>query len=185
MSSPDAGHIRPCRTAGGVGRRTVIAFGALFAAGSCGFRPLYAPDGPVGSLASGSLSQVAIRPIGARAGQVLQRFLLERINPRGRPAEPSHELTVTLSEREFGAGIQDDADATRLTLRVTASFELRSTGSGETVLTESVVALSSFDQVLQLFTTDTNRVEARERALAQIADDITLRLALYFDRQPT
>ena len=185
MSLPDAGHIRRHPEPAGVRRRTVIAFGVLLAAGGCGFRPLYAPDGAVGSLATGSLSRVAIRPIGGRAGQVLQRYLLERMNPRGRPAAPSHELTVNLSEQEFGASIQDDADATRLTLRVTAEFNLRIADSSESVLADSIDALSSFDQVLQLYTTDTNRIEARERALEQIADDITLRVALFFERQAT
>ena len=174
------GHCRPTR------RRLLaaVASGLGLAASGCGFRPLYgnAAGGPVHE----SFSQIRVGIIPDRPGQILRNFLIQRLNPDGRPTEPRYALEVRITEREQRLAITQEAVAERNNLLVTASYSLRDIAENEILLSGNNTSITSFSILLDEVATLSAEQAARERALRDLSDQIRLDLALYFQRvEPT
>jgi LPS-assembly lipoprotein len=165
-------------------RRNLLAAGAslLLAAplGACGFEPLYGDHGGVGGNTNAALASVRVAPIANRAGQLLYNKLRDRLNPRGKPVEPTYVLEVKLDEQSQQLLLEPDQTASRTNLVLRAEFQLRRIGSGETLLKGFSQATVGYDIVTSQFATLTSQQDARDRATKQLSEDISTRLALYF-----
>ncbi len=141
----------------------------------CGFRPLH-ERGTAGAPAV--LAAIRIENIADRRGQKLRNFLLDRLNPHGRPRVPLYVLTVGLSESRGGLGVRKDAFATRAFLTVNASFSLVRAGLEEAGRFAGSTSSTNFYNIVQSeFATLAAEEDARDRALRAIADEIRLRVA--------
>jgi LPS-assembly lipoprotein len=162
-------------------RRLVAGLAAglgLAALAGCGFRPLYGTgaDGPT----SDRFAEIRVAPIPDRAGQILRNFLIRRLNPDGRPANPAYVLDVGLSERLQGLAITQEDVAERNNLFVTARYVLTDAATGGVLLSDSSTVITSFTILRDEVATLSAEQDARRRSLRRLSDTIRLQLALYF-----
>lgn len=166
------------------GRRALLV-AALGALSACGLRPLYGGDegNPAGGAPSGGvrgdLAAIRIATIAERAGQVLRNALLDHLTPGGEPAQPLYQLVVIRAEVEESPLRRIDELASLQILRVTATWSLRDLAGA--TLTQGVSrTLARFDMTRSQPATEAARENARERTARDLAEDIRMRLALYF-----
>ena len=150
--------------------------------GACGFQPLYGQASGSSIATVDDLARVQITPLGERTGQQLHNLLRDRINPRGQPAQPAYVLTVTLDENIRELGVEIDETATRSNLSLRANFELRLAATGERLTNGNSVSINSYNILSNEFATFSAEQDPRERGLREIADDIKVRLAIFFQR---
>jgi LPS-assembly lipoprotein len=80
-------------------------------------------------------------------------------------------------------GIQRNATATTSEITVYANFQVIEVSSGKTVYSSTSNAVGDFDQVEDAYATQVAADSARDRALRQVADEMTLRLAIFVRNQ--
>lgn len=156
----------------------IILVGLLTA---CGFQPLHTQK----STSSGTPilgSNIQIAPIANREGQILRGYLQERLNPHGQSA-PEYILETNITESRQDLGIERDTTATFARLSVTANYVLKSTDTGVVLLRSSARSINSFNVVDSPYAEQIAEQDARERALREIADDMALRLNVFFKNQ--
>ncbi|MDE1149037.1 MAG: LPS assembly lipoprotein LptE [Azospirillaceae bacterium] len=168
------------------------ATGLLLLAGplalsACGFHTVYgshtAQDGKPTTEAQ--LSTVSIDIIPDRVGQMLRNNLIDRFyRDTGRPAKPVYRLSVALRSTKENLGIQKDATATRARLHVMADYQLIDVKTSKTLYRTSSRSIISYDISEAQYSTMVAEQDAYDRALTEVAEEITARLALYFDRGP-
>tara|TARA_Y100001936_G_scaffold254029_1_gene323736 strand:- start:32254 stop:32826 length:573 start_codon:yes stop_codon:yes gene_type:complete len=150
----------------------VVALVSLFQVG-CGFQPLYSQAGAANSQA---LSSVAILPISDRRGQILRKFLLERMSTNLGTQSTKFTLRVELSESKSNINIGRDESATRANLFITAKFALtRRAGGGK--YSGQILSTNSYNVLDSDFATLSAENDARNRALKSLAEEIRLRVA--------
>jgi len=163
--------------------RRGLLLAALGALTACGLRPLYGDGGQAAPGASGGirgdLGSIRIMPIAERSGQVLRNALLDIVTPEGEPREPLYQLVVVRSESEETPLRRLDELAMLQILRVSASWSLRDL-SGATLNAGVSRTLARFDLTRSQPATEAARENARERAARDLAEDIRVKLALYF-----
>jgi LPS-assembly lipoprotein len=149
---------------------------ALMLAG-CGFHPLYAPRGPRDS--DPDLAAINVTRINDRPGQILALALRENLNPSGVSVAKRWDLQTGLRVTRSDLGIQRNATATTSEITVSASFAVVDAKTGKTVYSSSSSAVGDFDQVQDAYATQIAADAARDRALREVADDMTFRLAIF------
>ncbi|MBT5415796.1 MAG: hypothetical protein HOH66_16180 [Rhodospirillaceae bacterium] len=148
----------------------------LVAAG-CGFQPLYGERSENADLAA-----VKIALIQNRSGQELHNALLDRLNPKGQPVRPLYVLRIALDESLQDLAVRKDESVTRANLQLAAIFRLYSQADGS-LLTEGVSrSTTSFNISTQEYSAIVAEQDARRRGIDLVADDIQIRLALFFRR---
>lgn len=169
----------PCaQTRAGRSRRSLL-LGALSALGGCGFAPLYAERDNGG--AEEELAAVKINTIGDRNGQMLHNLLLDRINPKGRPATPLYSLDIQLTEQKANIGIIKDSSATLAQLGSTANYTLYDLKARKALQSGRSRSFTSYNIVQSDFATLSAEKDARERTLRELADDITTKIAVFLN----
>lgn len=123
------------------------------------------------------LQAIDVVPIAERRGQILHNLLLDRLNPRGRPANPLYRLTTGVTVAIQGLGVLADATSSRSRVVVTATSTL--TGAGDPQVFEAR-AVSSFNITESDYASLVAEEEAVERALRAIADQLMVDLAAFF-----
>lgn len=155
----------------------VLTLGAL---GACGFEPLYARHDADNVAAQ--LETIKIEPIADRVGQMLHNRLRDGLTPRGLPAKPLYYLKVTVTETVQESIIQRTAFAARSNLSLNVTYQLHNAKSRGAVHSGSVRSVSSYSYQTATLGTLAGEKDARERAVADAAEEIRARLALYFKR---
>ena len=151
---------------------------ALTAAG-CGFQPIHGER----SIASGAaLATVDIGLIADRTGQMLRNQLMQQMHPRGATVPARFALAVTLNESLQDLAIRKDETATRANLILTAAFVMTENSSGAVVFRGVERSVTSYNILSNEFATLSAERDARSRGAEQLADHITTRVALYFNR---
>ena len=143
----------------------------------CGFHPLYAPRGP-GDW-DPDLAAINVLRITERPGQILASALRENLNPSGASVPKRWDLQTGLRVTRSDLGIQRNATATTSEITVSASFAVIDTKTNKTVYSSSSNAVGDFDQVRDAYATQVAAEAARDRALREVADEMTLRLAIF------
>lgn len=143
----------------------------------CGFHPLYAPRGPRDW--DPDLAAIYVQPIRDRPGQILALALRENLNPGGTSAPVRWNLSTGLRVTRADLGIQRNATATTSEITVYATFQISDTRSGAIVYSSTSNAVGDFDQVEDAYATQVAADGARDRALREVADEMTLRLAIF------
>jgi len=146
-------------------RRSALTLLGLSALAGCGFKPLYASGG--GEL----IGRIALGDVDGRSSYYLREALRRRLGDGG--ADPLYRLEVaTKIERESLVLREDDA-STRYSYRATANVTVIRLDSSQTVLTDEVRVISSYDATSSLYA---SRVS--ERAVErQVADTLGERIA--------
>lgn len=170
------------RTGAGGRRASAVAsavvLGLLVAA--CGFRPLHGPA-PSRKLApEKQLAQVRIEPLENRVGQQLHNLLRDRLNPAGVPEKPKYDLFLSLVSVTERTGIQIDETATRANLILQATYHLLDNKTEEVLVQGNAKSFNSYNILSAFYATTISEQDALERGLREIADDVSLRLAIYF-----
>ena len=163
-------------------RRAFLLGSAAALLGGCGFQPLYG-DKDYGAAGGQELATVKVNTIPDRSGQILHYFLLDRINPHGRPATVLYSLDIQLVEQKSNVGIIKDSTATLGQLGNTANYTLYDLKKKAAVQSGRSRSFTSFQIVQSQFATLAAEKDARERTLREIADDITTKVAVFLASQ--
>lgn len=153
---------------------------------SCGFTPLY------GSSAAAArhdvqdrLKAVAINNIPNRDGQYLRNQLIDRFYGSGAAQNATYDLVVSgLREHKLNLDTTKNANATRAEMTIEAHFTLSDRTSGAVLIAGDLKAITSYNILTSQFTTRVTEDNARLNALKDLARQIELQIALYFDRTP-
>lgn len=173
-------------------RARAAALAAVFAAGlvagACGFRPLYQSDtdnsGVVHEFARIKIYNVRARERRyGRLGQQMHNLLLDRLNPKGRPAQPAYALRVGISVSREETGLRITEEATRALLTVGANYRLADAKTGKTLFQSRERLVNSYNVADSEYATLNAENDAAERAVREISDAIKLRLGIYFKRR--
>jgi LPS-assembly lipoprotein len=145
----------------------------------CGYQPLYGANSP----AAQQLPLVQINNIPDRLGQQLRNRLIDRFYSDGRPASPEYTLDISLVPSVYKLGIALDDSATRAELSLAANYTLRNM-QGAAVFTGSTTAVTNFNILRSQYATLIGEQDAYDRSVAQVSEDITRRVSLFFNRDP-
>jgi len=162
-------------------RRLLLAGAAALTLSACGFQPLYGNSEQFGPVA-GELALIDVGVIANRSGQLLRTFLIQRLNPDGRPANPAYTLEVGLDETIRNLGIQRDDTATRSNLTIVATYTLTSAADGQAVYLNTAQVVTSFNILDDQYATVVAERSAQEGALRELSDRIRTDLSLFFAR---
>ena len=154
---------------------------AALALAGCGFHPLYAPRAP--NDWDPELAAIAVAPIPNRSGQILELALRENLNPGGTSVAARWRLSTTLYVGRADLGLQRNATATSSEITVTATFFVTDAKSGKPVYSSTTRAVGDFNQLNDSYATQVAADDAQDRALHELADDITTRMALFVRQQ--
>lgn len=157
-------------------RRTLLLLLAAPLAG-CGFHPLYGGSTVIGY--DPDLAAIKVQSIADRQGQILALALREKLNPRGIAVPQRYVLNVTLVLNRADLGIQRDATSTRAEIQGSATYTLTPPLSDNVVFAGKSLSTSSFNILQDGYATKVAEDDARERAIHDIGDDITLTLSLF------
>ena len=160
--------------------QATTAASLLLVLAGCGFQPLHAPTDPTRATPADRLAAVRITPLEGRVGQQLHNLLRDRLNASGQPRDPSYLLEVALVVTTRELGIRKDETATRANLTMSATFRLRDLDSKAVLLAGKSVSVNSYNIFDAFYATKVAEDDAARRGLRDLADDIGLRLAVYF-----
>ena len=162
------------------GLKLAAACAVALAAGAagCGFQPLYATDGS----ARGQLARIHIDQIADRTGQQLRNALLLSFPPGDPNAPAAWRLRVTLKEDKEELGVEKQDVATRANLTLTAFYTLEDAASDKKAMSGDLRSVNSYNILQSPYGTLAAERNARARAVRQIADGLTARLAAWFSR---
>ncbi|MFX4220124.1 MAG: LPS assembly lipoprotein LptE [Thalassobaculum sp.] len=179
-----AGGARRIVRAGVAGARGAVVAALLASATltGCGFQPLYAKRPAENTVYNQGFPLVDVAQIPDRLGQILHNELLDRINPRGVAPQPRFRLEVEASERRSDIVILRNSTATFAKFIVETRWRLIDLESNEPVTQGTNQRTSSFSISSSEYAILQAEKDARQRAATELAEDIRLRLALYFDR---
>jgi len=145
--------------------------------GGCGFQPLYGDRSVNDDLAS-----VEIGRISDRSGQELHNALLDRLNPKGSPARPLYQLLIELDEHLQDLAVRKNESVTRYNLQIVANYVLYSKADGAVLVEGTSRSTTSFNISTEEYSAIVAKQDAGRRGFDLLADDIKLRLALFFRR---
>jgi LPS-assembly lipoprotein len=150
-------------------RRALWLAPVVLTLSGCGFHPLYAPNGVRDW--DPDLAAISVLRINDRPGQILALALRENLK--------RWDLQTVLRVTRSDLGIQRNATATTSEITVTASFAVIDGTTDKAVYASNSTAVGDFDQVTDAYATQVAADNARDRALREVADEMTLRLAIF------
>lgn len=160
--------------------RLVMALATSALAG-CGFHPLYAPRAPQDW--DPDLAAISVSPIRDRPGQILELALRENLNPGGMSKAPRWNLKTTLVVGRSDLGIQRNATATSSEIMVSATYYVYDAKNGKQLYVSTSRSVGDFNQLNDAYATQVAADDAQDRALHEVADEITMRMALFVRQQ--
>ena len=122
---------------------------------------------------------IGILPLPNRVGQQLNNYLMNIINPNGRPATPKFFLSVSLKESKQTLAIQKTKIATRANLFFTAKFGLSRREQAGTILSGQASSVTSYNILTSEFATLAAERDARGRAVREMSIEIANQLAIF------
>jgi len=147
---------------------------------ACGFQPIYTRQDS-SSNAAVELQKVQVNLINDRMGQKLHNALLDRLNPRGRPAKPEYYLDVRMSTSKVNLGIQRDDTSTRAKLTIIATYSLKNREK-DTLFKSVSRSVSGYNIVDSDYATQSAEFDAIDRSVRVISEDIRARLAVFLSQ---
>ncbi len=160
--------------------------GSVAALSGCGFQPVYMPSsGGTAGVARRELAAIFVAIIPDRPGQLLRQALQQRLEGASGGTAPLYTLNVSYWIAGEGIGIQPDNTATRIRLFGNANWNLVSRGLPQTRITEGYSRVQDAVNIFQnqYFGADLGTQTAYQRIADAMADQISLRLAIFFRDQ--
>jgi LPS-assembly lipoprotein len=163
----------------------IAAASALLMLSGCGYKPVYGEQSAAvsGDGARANLASVKILGVADRRGQLLRNYLLDRMTPRGEPAQPRYILSITSNEARRITDSRADGTATRADLIIAARYNLRDATTDLVVFSERSQGLATYNLLTARYASVASEDEARRRAVEQVADEIALQVALFLNRR--
>lgn len=165
-----------------------VAAAVVLALAGCGWEPVYGPAADGGSVSAGAgFAQTAVALIPERNGQMLRQALQARLDRGSGSVEQRYELAVNgLSISGEPVAIQRDNTTSRVRLVGVAPWSLVSLGPVRRTLASGQARVVDGYNVInqQYFASDLDSEAAQRRMIDALAEQITLRVAMYFRRQP-
>ena len=162
----------------------------LFAGGlaSCGFQPMYRQDRAAQSVFQ--FANIDIRPdtkqayvnYDERLVQMVRNELIDRLQSSPSPQAPKYTLVIYAHEGTGAVLVTRTEAVSRFNLVVGANWRLLD-GSGAIVAAGAVNTLQSYNVLRQEFANISAEADARQRAARDVADQLRIRLALYFEQR--
>ncbi len=169
-----------------VSRRGLLGWPVLLALPGCGFHPLYGSDGPGSGPAREGLGLIAVAIIPERSGQLLRQALQARFDHGDAPEAKRFDLAVGFAFSPEGLAVQHDTTVTRMRFTGLATWTLLTRDAARRTVTtgraRAVDGLNTFDQ--QYFAQDLETETVLHRVAEELANQITMQLATYFDKHP-
>jgi LPS-assembly lipoprotein len=163
-----------------------VLIGVGLALGGCGFHPLYGPaaGGAEGSAEAG-LSQISVGLIPERGGQLLREALQERFQRGGTGVAARYDLVIAYAVSGDALAIQPDSSVSRVRLVGSATWSLMAQDpQRRTLATGAARTMDAYNVInTQLFAADLDSEAVQRRMADAMADQITLQLASWFDKQ--
>jgi LPS-assembly lipoprotein len=154
---------------------------ACLALPGCGFKPLYGSSSAThDTTVMQQFASIQIPALRDRIGQQMRNLLIDALHPSGAATDYRYRLSVNTAEADLNLGLQENATSTRGQVRVTAQYWLIENKSGKTLLHETLRASTSYNILINQFSSVLSEDDARQKALEQISEDMTEHLALYF-----
>jgi LPS-assembly lipoprotein len=173
MSSYDRGRGGPRRYLPAV---ALALLGSLYLSG-CTVQPVYGSK-PDGSAVGRSLAAIAIDPVDTRVGQeVRNKLIFYMTGGAGEPSNPQYRMKLRVTTAQTALGISRTGSAPVYSVTVTASYTLTPVGSEDVLVRETARGTASYDRSNQNFANIRALLDAENRAAAQAADEVRLRLA--------
>jgi LPS-assembly lipoprotein len=162
----------------------VVLIAALGPAG-CGFRPMYGEQAERKSPTASELAQVRVGAIDDRMGQQLRTMLVQRITPGGEPGRPRYVLAVKVTESTSAVTSDQSGAAALGNKTVTASFSLTAAERelSKTNFAGSARSITSYRYYGPRYGTVATERDAEQRALSELAENISTQLSAYFASQ--
>lgn len=153
----------------------IIAIMTVLFLAACGFRPLYATAEGGGT----GLTRMALVKVEApeAIGDIVSRAFERRITGGDGAL---YDLSVKASEQAERLAVQIDASVTRYNYRLVGDYTLVERGSGKRY-TGSVTSIASFNVVNSQYSTLYAEEQAKEKAAAQLVEDIERDVLLKLD----
>ena len=129
-----------------------------------------------------NLQQIAVNDVSGREGQLYGRELRKLLHIGGKGVE-NYSLISSISVSASSTLSVQGASSTLKKMAMTASFELRSLTTGETLIVDSITADATLGAVTSLYGQDRSDTHARERLVILLAQRVVRRLQLYFLNQ--
>ncbi len=161
---------------GGVRGSAPILLAVALLLTACGFQPLYGRG--EGQVAAGTLRQVRINPIADRPGQILRGLLSDRLQPKGLE-QARYSLDINLAEGVSEVAVRRDATSSYSRLRLNGGMVLTDLETRTVVLSEPVRSEIGYINQEGGYGTLLAQNEARERAVQDLANSISLRLSAF------
>jgi len=156
-------------------------FGVVLAAAalaSCGFTPVYGPDGTGAAL----LGQLSLDPPQDRNAYLLRRRIEERL---GQATAGAWRLSTQIKTDDIGLGFTTDGDITRYNINGTTDYTLRRTGSSEIFRQGKIQHFTSYSATGTTVATLAAKRDAEVRLMTILADQIIDQLLIISeDLQP-
>jgi hypothetical protein len=157
-------------------------FLTLLALASCGFSPVY--EKRLHSDMSARTQQIAISPVkgyDGTQGVDLRNQLMNRLTPEGKPAAPSYELDITVSQPSItDYTIKDDGTASSYLVRINADYKLVAKSSREIVLKRSATSEGSYNILKDQYSTEMLKMGAIRMLIDDLASQIYLSIVTHF-----
>ena len=149
------------------------------------YQPVYGNKTLLGppSAREAQLNSIGLGNIEGEHGQKLRNLLIDRFYAGGRPAAPRYRLEIHLTSLEQKLGLQKDATTTRARLILTAQYNLLDAATHKSLLTGSSISSVSHNILNEQYATQVSEEDAWQRGLKDLAELVTMRVLLYFDRQ--
>jgi len=149
--------------------------------GGCGFTPLYGTNATHAPI-SQSLSAIYISPIPDHSGQMMHIALEQKLMPKGRSLTPQYDLMVSLNESTSTMAVDETSFATHANFTLTANYQLVRRSDAMEILKGSSSTVASYNILSSHFSTIAAQENARKLAIKNLADILTTRLAVEFNR---
>jgi len=169
-----------------IGRRTrsLAITGILSLLAACGFKPVYGVNSAGKSpSAVQEFAAIEIPVLPNRLGQQMRNLLIDALHPDGATGDYRYKLAIAIKEAVVSLGLQQNSTSTRGQVRLTIRYSLIDAESSKVVLTETLRTSTGYNILINQFSTVLSQDDAEAQGLQQIADDMTLHLALYFTTQ--
>ncbi len=129
-----------------------------------------------------NLQQIAVNDVSGREGQLYGRELRKLLHIGGKGIE-NYKLISSISVSASSTLSVQGTSSTLKKMAITASFELRSLTTSETLIADSITADATLGAVTSLYGQDKSETHARERLAILLAQRVVRRLQLYFLNQ--
>ncbi len=164
------------RSAGRAIRVAAAILIPAFVLSGCTVQPLYGPTAAGSSTAALALDSIKIDQVDTRVAQeVRNRLIFEMGN--GKQAGPQYRMKLTVTVAETPLGVTPVETAPTYSITVSATYEVRSLATDEIVVRGTARGVASFDRITQVYANTRAKLDAENRAAAQAATDIRIRLA--------